>query len=206
MAQQWAQCHNSPFELSKLAVMDFARMPRDVASSPLRIDKTNPNGTTTHNIITTPTGYKYLGMIFGPKLNWRAHASKVVTKATKWTQPLWRLARWTGGIPPRKIHQLYNMVAVPAFTYTSDVWYIPPFKLTHKRNSLGSVSVTKILHSVQGQVAQFITGGLKGTAYDILEAHAYIPPVDLLLRKTQMSAATHICMLPTSHPLTAITC
>ena len=202
----WSQSHNSPFELSKLVVMDFARTPSNIASSPLHIDKTNPNRTTTHHIITTTTDYKYLGMIFDPKLNWRAHASNVVAKVTKWIQQLWRLARWTGGIPPGQICQLYNMVVVLAFTYASNVWYVPPFKLTYKRNSLGSISVTKILHSVQGQAARFITGGLKDTAYDVLEVHAYIPPVDLLLHKTQMSAATHICTLPTSHPLTTIAC
>ena len=138
----WSQSHNSPFKLSKLAVMDFARMPRDIASSPLHIDKTNSDRTTTHHIITTTTDYKYLGVIFDPKLNWRAHASKVVAKATKWTQQLWRLARQTGGISPGKIRQLYNTVVVPAFTYVSVVWYVPPFKLglhfSYKDTSLSS--------------------------------------------------------------------
>ena len=124
---------------------------------------------------------------------------------TKWTQQLWRLAKLTGGIPPGKTHQLYNTVAVPAFTYTSDVWYIPPFKLAHKRNLLGSASATKLLCSIQGQAAQFITGRFRGTAFNVLEAHAYIPPIDLLFWKTQMNAATHICTLPTNHPLSTIT-
>ena len=43
-----------PFKLSNLAVMDFPRIPQDVAASPL-IDKTNANGT-----ITKVETYKYL--------------------------------------------------------------------------------------------------------------------------------------------------
>ena len=118
-----------------------------------------------------------------------------------WTQQLQRLAKVTGGIPPGRACQLYNMVAMPAFTYASDVWYIPPFKLTHKRNSLGSVSVMKLLCSIQGKAACFIVGALNGTTFNVLEAHAHILPIDLLFRKTQMNIVTCISVLPTSHAL-----
>ena len=202
---KWSQCHNSPFELSKLAVMDFARTPWDMASSPLCINKVIPDGTITSHDITTINSYKFLG-VFDPRFNWRAHVSTVIAKAVMWTQQLWRLANVTGGIPPGRAHQLYNTVAMPAFTYTSDIWYIPPFKLTHKRNSLGSVSVMKLLCSIQGKATNFITGALNGTTFDILEAHAHILPVDLLFRKTQMNVVTHICALPTSHTLAPLAC
>ena len=139
----WSHSHNSPFELSKLVVMDFTRTPNDIASTPLSIDKTSEDGTITHHNITTTMNYKYLGVVFNPKLNWRAHISKVVARATKWSQQIHRLAKLTGSISPGKVRQLYNMVAVPVFTYASDIWYIPPFKFTHKRNSLSSVSATK---------------------------------------------------------------
>ena len=182
-----------------MAVIDFTRTPRDIVTSPLHIKEVNPNDTTTLHNINTVTDYKYLGVIFDPKLNWRAHISKVTAKATKWTQQLWRLAKLTGGIPPGKTHQLYNAVVVPAFTYTSDVWFVPPFKLAHKRNTLGSISATKRLCSIQGQAAWFIMGGLRGTAFDMLGAHAYIAPVDLF-HKTKTHATIHICALPTNHP------
>ena len=50
----------------------------------------------------------------------------------------------------------------------------------------------------------FIMGGLRGTAFNVLEAHAYKPPVDLLVCKTQTHATTCICTLPTNHPLSTI--
>ena len=115
--------------------MDFPRTPRDLATSPLRIDKMDPYGTITLQIITKVNTYKYLGVTFDLKLNWRAHANRVTVKATKWTQQLWRLAKTTGGLPPTRAQQLYNTVAVPALTYALDIWYIHPFKLVHSRNS-----------------------------------------------------------------------
>ena len=99
----WSHSHNSPFDLSKLAVMDFTRMPNDIASTPLSIDKTSKDGTITCHNITTTTNYKYLGVVFDPKLNWRAHISKVVARATKWSPQIHRLANLTGGISPGKV-------------------------------------------------------------------------------------------------------
>lgn len=202
----WSHVQNSPFELSKLAVMDFARTPRDIASAPLTIDKTNPDGTTTTHTISSVDKYKYLGVTFDPKLTWRAHVTKVVASATWWSQQLWRVSKTAGGLSPSKTRQLYNTVAVPAFTYASDVWYVPPFKLASSKNARGSVGVTKLFQSIQGRIARYITGGIRGTAYDVLEAHAHILPVDLLFRKVQTQAATRICALPPNHPLYPVAC
>ena len=158
-------------------------------------------GTTTTNTITNVQNYRYLGIIFDPKLSWRVHISKVITNATRWSQQLWRVARTTGGLSPSCTWQLYNTVAVPAFTYAPDIWYIPPFKQSHSQISCGSVSDTKSLQSIWGTAVRYITGGIHGTAYDILEAHADLPPVDLLFCKVQFRAASRICALPSRHPL-----
>ena len=55
----WSHSHNSPSELSKLAVMDFTRTPNDIASTPLSINKTSEDGpspiTTLPQLRTTNT-------------------------------------------------------------------------------------------------------------------------------------------------------
>ena len=132
---KWSLAHNSPFELSKLAVMDFPRTSRDAASSPLHINKMDPQGVITPYTISKVDTYKYLGVTFDPKLSWRAHTNSVTTKAIRWTQQLWRLAKASGGLPPARARQLYNTVVIPALTYASDIWYVPPFKLVHSKNS-----------------------------------------------------------------------
>ena len=139
-------------------------------------------------------------------MSWRAHISKIIASATQWTQQLWRVARTAGRLSPSHTRQLYNTVAVPAFTYTSDIWYIPPFKRPHSQKSNGLVSDTKSLQLIQGTAARYITGGIQGTAYNILEAHADLPPVDLLFRRVQFRAASRICTLPPRHPLYPIAC
>ena len=201
---EWSLFHNSPFELLKLAVMDFPRMSRDTASSPLHINKMDPQGIVTPYTISKVDTYKYLGVTFDLKLNWRPHTNRVTTKAIRWTQQLWKLAKTTGGLPPARAWQFYNTAAVPALTYASDIQYLPPFKLAHSKNSQGSIAITKKLHAIQGHATRFIMGGLKGTAFDVLEAHANTLLIDLLFHKTQLNTATCICALPNNHPLSPI--
>ena len=106
-----------------------------------------------------------------------------------------------GGLLPGKVQQLYNTVAVPAFTYAADVWYIPPFKEAGLTKLTGSIAPTKVFTSFQQQVTHYITGGINSTAGDIMEVHANMLPVDLLFCKVQFWAASHLYTLPKSHPL-----
>ena len=114
----WFYSHNSPFELTKLAVMDFARTPNDAVPAPLVIEKNNANGTRSQHTITMVDNYKYLGIVFDPKLSWQAHVMKVIAKASLWTQLLWRITKTSNSLSPSKTHQLYNTVTVPMITYT----------------------------------------------------------------------------------------
>ena len=54
--------------------------------------------------------------------------------------------------------------------------------------------------------SRYITGGIRGTAYDVLEAHANLLPINLLFKKIQFRAATCICTLPPHHPLYEVAC
>ena len=109
-------------------------------------------------------------------------------------------------LSPSRTCQLYNTVTVPAFTYASDIWYTPPFKWAHSQKSSGSVADTESLQSIQGTAVRYITGGIRGTAYEVLEAHTNLPPIDLLFRKIQFRATIRICALPPHHPLYEVTC
>ena len=161
----WSWGHNSQFEISKLAVMDFLHPHKAELSPPLIIDQTHLDGTTTLNTIALTQTYKYLRVIFDTKLTWGAYITKVITSATHWTQQLWQVSKTTRGLSPSRTYQLYNTVAVPAFTYVSDIWYTPPFKWAHPQKSSGSVVNTGSLQSIQGTAARYITGGIRGTTY-----------------------------------------
>ncbi|KNZ79421.1 hypothetical protein J132_10231 [Termitomyces sp. J132] len=53
---------------------------------------------------------------------------------------------WTsGGMPSHHIHQLYNIVAVPAITHVADVWYTCAHDSPSGKKRLSSVRVTNKL-------------------------------------------------------------
>jgi hypothetical protein len=63
------------------------------------------------------------------------------------------------------------------------------------------VAIINKLRSTQRKAAKTITGALNTTAGDVLDVHANLFPVDLLLNKILFRAAICICSLPQSHPL-----
>jgi hypothetical protein len=96
---------------------------------------------------------------------------------------------------------LYNMVAVPRFSYGVKVWYSYLHKPVGAGTMTGSVTVTNKLQSVQHKVAKAIMGRLSTTAGNIQDVHAFILPIELLFWKLLYRVALHLCALPASHPL-----
>ncbi|KNZ76504.1 hypothetical protein J132_10312 [Termitomyces sp. J132] len=84
--------------------------------------------------LSTVTEYKYLGVIFDPKLHWSAHTQRVTASTTWWTHQIARLSHILGRIPLHYVCQLYNTVAIPAFNYAAEIWYTgvktPPSGIT----------------------------------------------------------------------------
>ena len=202
----WSVTHSSPYELNKLAMMNYPCSILDVPPSDLTLSRTNLDGSVTSQSINTASTYKYLGVTLDPKLRWASHHQRVIAKATWWSLQVARLSRISGGMPPNRIHQLYNTVAIPALSYAADVWYSGIHHSPSGNKRLGSVALTKKLTSIQRRVAQTITGSLSTTAGDVLNAHANLLPVDLLFNKILFHAATHLASLPPSHPLYPLIC
>ena len=65
----WSLSHNSPFKLTKTALMNFPRSFRDLILGPLSLDKPNPDSSVTMSITHPVSSYKYLGVIFDPRLH-----------------------------------------------------------------------------------------------------------------------------------------
>jgi hypothetical protein len=63
---KWSNLHNSPFKLSKTALMDFPRSFHDHIPGNLRLDKPNMDGMTSAITVQPVQLYKYLGIIFDP--------------------------------------------------------------------------------------------------------------------------------------------
>lgn len=97
-AFEWTTSHNSLFELSKLALMNFACTPEDTPPP----DLTLSHGTSTQ-YVNPIMSYKYLGVHVDSKLKWNLHTEKAVASATWWTEQVKWLARSNGGMPSRQL-------------------------------------------------------------------------------------------------------
>ena len=137
------------------------------------------------------------------ELHWRQQADYATAKATKWMLAFRRLVHTSTGIKPRLMRQMYLAVAVPKMSYAADVWYTPIYECEGRARRSGSVGFTCRLITLQRLVATAITGALRSTATDMLDLHANLLQVDLLLHKICHRTAVQLATLPASHPLAA---
>jgi len=193
----WSESHYSQFELSKLALMDFS--PRPHQNLPLTIQ--NPR---TNRLITiNPThSYKFLGVLFDPKLRWTAQTERATRLAEAWINHVRRLAHTSKGISAKGMRQLYTAIAIPRMSYAAEVWFVLPHKRSESsKKKMGSVKFTQKLQSAQRRAVITMLGAMRTTAGDVLNAHAFLPPPHLLFLKVLTRAATRLVSLPDSHPL-----
>ena len=191
---EWAQDHNSKFEISKIAIMHcqpVARKPTDRPNPTLRLEG---------RVISEVSTYKYLGVHVDSQLRWRTQENEAMAKATAYILMFRRLTRTCLGIRPRLMRQLYISVAVPKMTYALDVWFVPPHKKEGKRNNSGSVRALKSMGKIQRIATLAITGGLRTSPNDLLDAHAGILPANLMLERICHAAIVRAATLPVGHP------
>jgi ribonuclease HI len=194
----WARDHNSKFEISKIAVMHCqprARKPNDRPNPALRLRG---------RIIKEVDSYKYLGVHIDSQLRWRIQENGAIAKATSYILMFRRLTRTKLGIRPRLMRLLFVSVAVPKMTYALDVWYVPPHKKEGMRNNSGSVRALKAMGKIQRIATRAITGGLWTSPNDLLDAHAGVLPVNLMLERICHAAAVRASTLPDGHPTRAM--
>jgi ribonuclease HI len=108
-----------------------------------------------------------------------------------------RIARVTRGVPSHLIRRLYLAVAIPRILYAADVSLVSG----HRRRGAGSRAVVSKLASIQRKAALAITGAMRSTATDVLDAHANLLPMSVLIDKIHCRAALRLATLPPSHPL-----
>lgn len=123
-----------------------------------------------------------------------------MAKATAYMLMFRRLTRTSLGIRPRLMRQLYISVAVPKMTYALDVWFVPPYKKEGKRNNSGSVRALKSMGKIQRIATLAITGGLRTSPNDLLDAHAGVLPANLMLERICYAAMVRAASLPAGHP------
>jgi hypothetical protein len=156
-AFDWSENHNSQFELSKLALMDFS--PKPYQETSLTISHPRTNRSTTVKSVQT---YRFLGVLFDPKLKWKAQSERATRSAEAWINLVRRLARTSTGLSAKGMRQLYVSIAIPKMSYAADVWYTLPHKtneLSKKRT--GSIKFTHKLQSAQRRATISMLGAMR---------------------------------------------
>ena len=153
-----------------------------------------------HRIKSQPV-VKLLGIHINNELRWKEQAAAALGKGQDWLIQFGRLAKVSKGTSTRNIHQLYIAIALPQMLYGADIFLTPtqhnPGATLKKDNR---AIITK-LRSVQRRAAIMITGAMVTTAGDVLDAHANLLPIHLLIDKNLHRAAIRFATLPTTHPL-----
>lgn len=183
----------------KLAYIDFAHNKPETEPTDIELVSPHTGEATT---VKTRAAYKFLGVQFEPNLRWTVQTANVAHRAASWSNLVCRLARMSKGISMKLMRRLYIAVVIPRMTYAADVWFTPPYFPSPTSNRRqGSVRIQDKLRSVQRQALITISGAMRTTAGDSLEAHTNILPIHLLFLKICHRAAIRIATHPKTHPL-----
>jgi ribonuclease HI len=199
---QWSRDHNSRFEVSKSVVMHLSRKTRpDPESDQDRIPLERPKLTLDGQEVQEVNCFKYLGVQIDSQLRWKEQEQRATANATKWTLQYRRLTRPSTGVSPKLMRQLYLSVALPKITYGLDVWYTPPNKPVGYTKNSGSVGALYNLRKIQRLATTAITGTLRSSPTDLIDAHSGLLPMELALLKACHRSLVRTLTLPDSHPL-----
>jgi ribonuclease HI len=191
-AMDWSNSHNSPLEFSKLALIDFAHQNVSKPRPPLHLP---------HKTIEPITSAKYLGVIFDQNLKWTTQLAQVTEKGSKWASQIRRATRPSWGITPSYARRLFIGVALPKVLYAIDIWCTPIHGKGQGPRAKGSAAAVKQLTAVQRAGTLAITGGLRTSPTDALDALAYTIPATQLIDKWCSKAAVRLATVPPEHPL-----
>jgi ribonuclease HI len=188
----WSTSHNSPLEYGKLALIDFAHPCNN---------KPRPQLQLPHKSITPVASTKYLGVIFDQHLTWKLQLEHAMVKGSKWAAQIKRVAHSSWGITPKYARKLYISVALPKVLYAIDVWCTPIRSTGEGLRSKGSATAVRQITTIQRAGAIAITGGLRTSPTDTLDACAFLIPATQLIKKGCFKGAVRLATIPPEHPL-----
>jgi ribonuclease HI len=203
---EWFTTHNSTVSLDKTKWVIYTRDREPILSPRTR---GSPSTRPVQRIHITLRGKridpspfaKYLGVLVDQELRWKEQETRAAKTAMKWTLATRRLAKVNKGVSPSLMRRLYLSICIPKMLYAADVWMLLPSRSANTGRYTGSVMAIRKLASAQRVAALAITGALRSTATDALDAHANLLPVTLLVRKHAFDAALRLATLADGHPL-----
>ncbi|TFY52504.1 hypothetical protein EVJ58_g9980 [Rhodofomes roseus] len=192
-AKHWSRTRNSRFETSKLNLVH--------ADPSLSAADMGPPLVLADGTVQPSEAAKFLGVWVDRKLTFKRQAEYALKKGTTWLMQFGRLARPKGGLSLCHVRTLYQQMLLPGMLYAASVWITPQRKVEGRQRLYGSVGVIRKLARIHRQACIMMTGAMRTTATDVMEAHLNLLPFHLLVDKMIMREASRLCTLPTTHPL-----
>ena len=189
-ALDWAEKHNSRFEFSKLALIDFAHQNKNMDRPGLLLPNVE---------IQPAKSTKYLGVYLDQNLLGKEQLAYIIGKGAKWAAQIRRVSRPSWGLTPKAARKMYIGVALPRILYGVETWSAPPRKVINGNKS--TTAATRKLATAQRAGTLAITGGFRTSPTDALDAHASLLPMKLRLKRVRYTKAIRLASLPKAHPL-----
>lgn len=205
-ANEWSRDHNSNFEVDKFALMDFTRKTiPDPTGQRKTIPTPRPDLVLNGHTIQPSSTHKFLGVIMDQKLSFNAHCLYACAKGEEFMAQAKRLTKPRRGVPGKCCRQILNGIVIPKMLYAADLWCAPITIGKEGARTKGSAGFAIKTGRIQRKATILITGAMRTTASDTLDAHADVLPIHLAINKICCRAALRLATLPTTHPLCKIT-
>jgi len=117
--------------------------------------------------------FKYLGVIFDNKLNWKNDVNKIASRVSKRTNVLKHLAGSKSGCVRSTLNLTYQKYILPIITYSSES------RVTAEPHTL------KVLEHARNQALRLITGAVNTTYIDAMTFIKGSKPVHELIKERQ---------------------
>ena len=129
------------------------------------------------------TSLRVLGVWLDPKLSWKNHIEKAISKGVAAFDSLARITASTWGPPVRQSRLIYTAVARPAMTYGSQIWSI------NRTGNHIEPSKSAGLKAMQNRCLRKVIGAYKRAPVAAIERESGTPPVDLYIEALALQRA-----------------
>lgn len=179
-ADQWARTHASVFDPKKYALVHFVNTQEvDPQYTPLPLQG--------HTVAATRTAERYLGYWLDPELEFHHHREKAVGKADVSLQALRSLAGSTWGASLSAMRRIYQAVVMPQMLFGVSAWYQPMVISKMKARIISQPFV-----AIQKRATCLISGALRTTAAEALNAELYLPPIAIHMNRLVKETAVRL--------------
>ncbi|KAJ7641360.1 hypothetical protein FB45DRAFT_686638, partial [Roridomyces roridus] len=145
---------------------------------------------------------KLVGVWLDENLTFKQQAAAAQGRGHEWLAKFRRIARVSGGVGPGQVRRLYSAICVPRMLYAAEVWLAPVRqRVSGENRRRDGRAAMKKLTSIQMKAARMIAGGMVSSPADLLDAHADLLPINLVVDKILHRAAVRYASIPESHPL-----